>query len=696
MTLPNAAQHPDRARSPVTPFDDLAGYIAIPRLTGLRLAPDGTWLAASVQQPDPDGKKFSSAIWRIPTDPGPDAAAPTRLTQSALGEDSPVFLPDGSLLFVSRRPDLAAATADKNGDDPKPALWLLPAGGGEARRISSPPGGVSRVAAARGRPDLVFMSPMLAGAAGQDEDASRRQQRKDAGVTAILHEAAPVRFWDHDLGPDEPRLMTATAANGGLAGPPRDLTPQPGRALDEQSADVAPDGSMAVTGWTVSDGDGDMREELTVIDTATGDRRVLLASPGRDYFEPHISPDGRLVVCAAVTHDTYDRPGEATLLVVPLAGGEASDLMAGMDRRPAEAAWAPDSQAVYFTADDHGRCPVFRAGLAGTTPARLTTDDGAYSSLCPSTDGRYLYALRSAIDSPPVPVRLDLSQPGSPPQFLPSPAGPAELPGRLTEVEATADDGTVIRGWLALPASASVQHPAPLLLWVHGGPRMSWNAWSWRWNPWLMVAQGYAVLLPDPGLSSGYGHDFVARGHGDWGERPFADLMAITDVTVARPDIDAERTAAMGGSYGGYMANWIAGHTDRFQAIVSHAGLWALDQMFGTTDMPAFWRRHFGDPLTRADRYQATSPHYHLAAIRTPMLVIHGDKDYRVPVGEALRLWSELTSRPNGSPDVKFLYFPTENHWILTPGHATVWYQAVLAFLATHVLGEPWQRPDLL
>ena len=680
----------------MTPFDDLASFIALPRVTGLRLAPDGSWLAVSVQQPDPDGKKFSSAIWRVPAEAGPDAAAPVRLTRSAPGEDSPVFLPDGSLLFTSRRPDPAAGTADTNGDDPKPALWLLPAEGGEARRIAAPPGGVSRVATARGGPGLVFMSPMLAGAAGQDEDVSRRQRRKDTGVTAILHEAAPVRYWDHDLGPDEPRLLTATAADGGLAGPPRDLTPQPGRALDEQSADLAPDGSAAVTGWVVWDAPGNLREELTVIDTATGARRVLLAAPDRDFSEPHISPDGRLVVCAAVTHDTFDRPGEATLLVVPLAGGEVTDLMAGMDRRPSEAAWAADSAAVYFTADDRGRCPVFRAGLAGEPVAQVSTDDAAYSNLCPAPDGRYLYALRSAVDSPPAPVRFDLSLPGSPPQFLPTPAGAAGLPGRLTEVTATADDGEVIRGWLALPDGASSQHPAPLLLWVHGGPRMSWNAWSWRWNPWLMVAKGYAVLLPDPGLSSGYGQEFVARGHADWGERPFADLMAITDATVARPDIDAERTAAMGGSYGGYMANWIAGHTDRFRAIVSHAGLWALDQMFGTTDMPAYWRRHFGDPITNADRYRATSPHYHLAAIRTPMLIIHGDKDYRVPVGEALRLWAELTSRPDGSPDVKFLHFPTENHWIMAPGHSVVWYQAVFAFLATHVLGEPWQRPDLL
>ena len=144
--------------------------------------------------------------------------------------------------------------------------------------------------------------------------------------------------------------------------------------------------------------------------------------------------------------------------------------------------------------------------------------------------------------------------------------------------------------------------------------------------------------------------------------------MAITDAAVARPDIDEAHTAMMGGSFGGYMANWIAGHTDRFRAIVSHASLWALDQMFGTTDLPTSWRRIFGDPAAQPERYLADSPNRHAGDIATPMLVIHGDRDYRVPVGEALRLWWDLQTR---AKDVKFLYFPDENHWILTP--ATRW-----------------------
>jgi dipeptidyl aminopeptidase/acylaminoacyl peptidase len=208
-----------------------------------------------------------------------------------------------------------------------------------------------------------------------------------------------------------------------------------------------------------------------------------------------------------------------------------------------------------------------------------------------------------------------------------------------------------------------------------------------------MAARGYAVLLPDPALSTGYGHHMIARGWDHWGGNPFTDVMAIADAVVERPDIDAGQTAMMGGSYGGYMANWIAGHTDRFNAIVSHAGLWALDQMFGTTDGPPYWRRLFGDPLSQPERYLASSPHLSADKIVTPMLIIHGDKDYRVPVGEALRLWWDLAIR---SVPARFLYFPDENHWVLKPSDVRVWYETVLAFLGEHVLGQAWERPELL
>jgi dipeptidyl aminopeptidase/acylaminoacyl peptidase len=729
----------------VTRFHDLGDYVAIPRVTGLRLSPDGTWLAAAVQTVGGEPRKYVTSIWRIPAGQGQatgDNGSPARLTRSADGEGAPEFLPDGSLLFISKRPDPGGpAGPDRDGEagQDQPALWLLPAGGGEARRIAAPAGGVTGVAAARDAATIVLAAPGLPGA-DSDQDYRRRKARRDAGVTAILHESGPLRYWDHDLGPDSPRLLAAEIAGvarpaGGpdraahAAGGPgdgaglaagarpaeaaavaavaaeeprpetRDLTPDPGRALDETAFDVTPDGTQVVTGWAVWDATGNRTDEVHVIDTATGKRRTLLAAPDCDFADPLVSPDGRLVVCRRAALDSYDAPGDVTLVAAALDDAEAGhaggarDLLPGMDRRPLEAAWAPDSASVYFTADDRGRRPVFRVGLATGEITRLTADDGAYDHLCPAPDGRFLYALRSAISEPPTPVRLDVTGASGQPARLACPGSPLELPGRLEEIEATADDGARVRAWLVLPDAAAASEPAPLLLWVHGGPVMSWNAWSWRWNPWLMAARGYAVLLPDPALSTGYGQHFIARGHGQWGGQPYDDLMAITDAAVARPDIDEARTAMMGGSYGGYMANWMAGHTGRFRAIVSHAGLWALDQMFGTTDLPPYWRRIFGDPATRPERYLANSPNRHVGRVGTPMLVIHGDKDYRVPVGEALRLWWDLQAQ---AKQARFLYFPDESHWILKPGNVTVWYQTVLAFLAQHVLGQEWQRPELL
>ena len=719
-----------------TPFHELADFVAMPRVGALRLAPDGTWLAAAVQALSADRKKYLTSIWRIDAQGGPAR----RLTRSAEGEGSPRFLPDGSLLFTSKRADPAGETTGADGDSGAPAaLWLLPAAGGEARVVAALPGGVTAAEVAADAGGIVIGSPALPDAGNGDsaeDDARLRQERKDAGITAILHESAPVRFWDHDLGPDQPRLFAVDPGQvqeteigwaGGdkeprladdTEGPDgaeraakpaqvRDLTPEPGRALDGQAFELTPDGTSVVTGWWQWNPAGESHCELVMIDVASGKRRVLLSAPEFDFSGPRVSPDGRFIVCQRERHATAERPVDLTLVVLdagdPDTGGPGADgrdtggetgrdLLAGWDRWPAEAAWSHDSRALYLAADDGGRRPVFRADTGTGEVTRLTADDGAYTDLNPGPDGRYLYALRATVDSPPTPVRIDLTT-GAEPGALDCPGVPVTLPGRLEEVQATADDGQPVRSWLVLPETASADHPAPLLLWVHGGPMSSWNTWSWRWNPWLMAARGYAVLLPDPALSTGYGLEFIARAHRDWGARPCADIMAATDAALARPDIDADRVAMMGGSYGGYMANWMAGHTDRFRAIVSHAGLWTLDQMFGTTDHPMFWRPQFGDPLTSPEMYEANSPHRHIGQIRTPMLVIHGNKDYRVPVGEALRLWWDLSRH---GAEAKFLYFPDENHWILTPGNARIWYETVFAFLAQHVLGEQWQRPRLL
>jgi dipeptidyl aminopeptidase/acylaminoacyl peptidase len=673
-----------------TPFHDLDRYVAMPRMSGLVLSADGSRLVTGVAALDPTGVRSVTSLWEV--DPRGQLPA-RRLTRSAKGESGPVFLPDGSLLFVSSRPD---AEADPDIDDTRPAVWALPPSGGEAFVVATLPGGVTGLSVAREKGTIVLASPMLPSSATADEDEQRRAARKDRKVTAILHDSYPVRYWDRDLGPARRRLFAGQppGAEGGQA-ELRDLTGHVGAALQEEATwDLSADGRTVVVTWTVPESGGSERSTLVALDTATGERRTLADGAEHEYADPVISPDGRTVAVIRHVRAGPQHPSDVRLVLVPLDGGPECELALGWDRWPGRPTWTPDGSAILTAADDRGSAPIFRVPLDGSVPVRLTADHGAYTDVRVSPDGRWVYALRSAVDAPPAPVRLEAHTAGQQPVPLPSPVPPPLLPGRLTQVDAVAEDGTGLRAWMVVPEEADTTAPAPLLVWVHGGPLGSWNAWSWRWNPWLAAAWGYAVLLPDPALSTGYGQAFLGRGWGRWGSVVYGDVMTLTDAAVQRKYVDADRTAMMGGSFGGYMANWIAGHTDRFAAIVSHAGLWALDQFGPTTDGYFYWRREMTPAMAAAN-----SPHHHLSSIRTPMLVIHGDKDYRVPVGEGLRLWAELSERhagEDGTMPHKFLYFPSENHWVISPQHARVWYETVFAFLAHHVHGEPWVVPEVL
>jgi len=666
-----------------SPFASLDAYVAVPRLAGLAIAPDHTRLVATVQTLSPEGDSYRSALWEIDPDGGPAR----RLTWSAAGESAPAFLPGGDLLFVSKRP---APTPGEGGEHTR--LWRLPSGGGDPQVVVDRAGGVAAALVGATSGTVVVRAPALDGPAEGDDD--RRAARKGAGVSAVLFEEVPVRHWDHDLGPEHPHLYAVGRAEGDGTWELRELTPEPGSALEEMDAVLDAGGTTLYTGWRVTAEGARESWQLVAIDLATAARRTLApvgdaTGEAHDYSSPAVAPDGSWLAFVDSRTETPERAPTSTLVLVDLRSGRRRDLLPGFDLWPAHPVAAPDSSAVYFVADEAGHAPVFRVEVA-TGELRRLTASGAYSNLCPSPDGRHLFALRSHLDSPPRPVRLETTGVDQQPVVLDAPGDVGPLPGRLEDVSATAADGARVRAWLALPDGDG---PWPLALWVHGGPLMSWDSWSWRWNPWLLVARGWAVLLPDPGLSQGYGDDFVQRAWGQWGPVPFADLMAVADAVEARADIDPTRTAAMGGSYGGYMANWIAGHTTRFKAIVTHASLWTLDRFVSTTDHPGGWAQEWGWADEDPERYARNSPHLHADAISTPMLVIHGDKDYRVPIGEGLALWTDLVRR--GVP-AKFLYFPDEGHWVLGPGNARVWYETVFAFLDHHVLGRPWQPPELL
>jgi dipeptidyl aminopeptidase/acylaminoacyl peptidase len=663
-----------------TPFHDLDSYLALPRVSGLVVSPDGRRAVTTVAELNEQRNEFVSALWEL--DPAGEQPA-HRLTRGAKGESAPSFTASGDLLFVATRP----STGAKDGDEPTKSLWRLPATGGEAHEVLTLAGGIDGVHAARAADVTLVTSALLPSATDTEDDKRLRALRKDAKVSAVLHTGYPVRHWDHDIGPAQPHLFDVGALERSDV---RQLTAHPAQALRDASLDVSGDGRFVVTTWQVPGPGASIRSTLMRIDVANGERTVLIDDPGADLFAPAVSPDGAMVAFLRETTSTPARAPRITLCWKRI--DEPLVELDTWDRWPTSVTWAADGATLIVTADDNGRCPIFAIDPTTSTVTRLVDDDFGYTDVR-AAPGGVLYALRNSYAVPPHPVRID---PGGLASTLPCVEIPT-LPGELTELTTTSADGATVRSWLTLPAGSGDSAPAPLVLWIHGGPLGSWNAWHWRWNPWLLTAHGYAVLMPDPALSTGYGQDFVQRGWGAWGDAPYNDLMAATDAACAHPRVDATRTAAMGGSFGGYMANWIAGQTDRFDAIVTHASLWALDQFGPTTDGAYWWRREMTAAMT-----ERNSPHRHVDAINTPMLVIHGDKDYRVPIGEGLRLWyqllaeSALPAADDGTSAHQFLYFPTEGHWVLAPQHSKIWYQVVIAFLDRHLRGATSDLPELL
>ena len=649
-------------------FSDIDAFIRIPRLTTVATGPHDR-VVAVIQQADEPGSRMVSAIWEL------DAAgqAPARrLTYSDKGDTGPVFAPDGSLLFTSARP----GPGDGSGEDTT-AVWRLPVHG-EPRPVATAPGGLKIIAVA-GTGHILAATSVLPGGSLSD-DAQRRAARKDAKRSTIWHTGLPVRYWDRDLNGDSARLVLIDEA-----GTTTDLTPDADTvALHRATADLSADGRTAASTWTRRTEGGDTLDDLVLIDTATGQRTVFLtATHTHEYASPKFARDGSRMAVTRITTSTPTDPGYPFLEIHRL-DTDADPLIVDVgDMTVVEYVWT-ERNTLLVAGDLHSSGAVLAVD-GHTGRVRTVADDAVYSSLAPGEDGT-ITAMRSDNSTPPRPVRITSDGAVS---ELSAPGAIHSLPGRLERV-VTDVDGVAVTSWLCIPHSATEEDPAPVMLWVHGGPHGSFNAWKWRWCPWPAVARGYAVLMPDPAMSTGYGHAGLRRG---WPRRPdvvFTECETALEEVLQRPELDRTRTAMLGGSFGGFMANWIAGHTDRFDAIVTHASLWALDQQHRTTDMSTGKMRVHGHEDDHPDWYRAYSPHHSAAKVATPMLITHGDRDFRVPISEALRQWWDLVSGWEGPPESmphRFLQLTGENHWVLTPSNSRTWYETVLAFCDQHVRG---------
>lgn len=652
------------------PFKSLDDFIAIPRVNSLA-SKNGRLIASTAELAE---KKDS---WKSHLNEF-DGDRSRRITRSPKGESLMAIGERGELYFTSGRKDDEA-------DDGVTSIWMLPPSG-EARVVIRRAGGINSITPAGGR--LYITAPLLPGSKDAKHNDETLKTRKERGMSGILYENFPVRFWDHDLGPARDALYETSAPS--LYGDEISELKRieiPVKVLGDGLLDgvsVSDDGESILVAITRTDADTKTQPYTSTYLIKPETKLVAEGSTSDmySYYPGEFNPSGTKAVIGVSFGSRQGNPLNSWMEILDLETFERTRFIPDFDNWPGQSIWL-DDETIAFTADRQGRASIYTATIGDAEPHLVTNDDEAYSSIALTDDGA-IAAIQNGVGTAPRAVKVSLTGTVSDLHTV----EPTKVPGKLDEVFAKGKDGTDVRAWLALPNKANDEKPVELLVFVHGGPWGSWNSWTWRWNPWVFVAQGYAVLLPDPAISTGYGQNMIDRGSDAIGDVPFTDILALIDATEARADINGERTAVLGGSYGGYMANWFAGHTgDRFSCIVSHASLWDTDMMGRTTDNGIWY-----EWMKEQPEY---SPHLSVDKIETPMLVIHGDKDYRVPVGQSQALWFQLLhdSKVDGH---KFLYFPDENHWILKPSNSVLWYETVLAFVETHVRGKKWKAPELL
>jgi dipeptidyl aminopeptidase/acylaminoacyl peptidase len=646
-----------------------------PKIRDIVVSPDSTRLALAVETLD--GPGFTTGLWEVPAD---GSAPPAPVDLAGAEPASMAYLADGSLAFVTR-----SIEGPSEGEPDAMDVCVLRPGEAGVRSVLTVPGGIGSMAVGAASGTVVIRAWMFPGAGDLAEDAAIGTRRADEHATSILFEELETRHEGRLLGPRLPRLLSFNLSTPDVV---TDLTPAAGSALVASGQAISPDGLAVVTVWRTVAAHAFRAETLRLID-ASGQR--IIAADGQ-FTMPAVSPDGKWTVAEKLNVGTPERAERMSLWIVDLESGAGFDLTGDFPLWPETPFFAPDSKSVYFVADDHGHSPIFRVEIASRTIERIA--DGAFRAVCASSDGRHLYGVRHSYRDVPRLVRIDAADSDHRMQRLPGFAEDVELNGTASEMTCRTKDDFEIHSHLIVPTNASADSPVPLMLWMHGGTR-GWNAHDfWLRCPYVLVEHGYAVLMVNPGRSNGYGQALMQRGWSDWGAHIPDDLLAAVDEAVKRPDVDEDKLCAMGHSFGGHMANWLAGRSDRFKAIVDSAGSWSWELMQGVVPKPTMWEEEFGDPYENASAWSRNSPKQDLASIDTPMLIIYGLKDFDVPFSQALQLWTDLKRNDVAA---KFLVLPDENHSLsLKPSDVVVYHQAILAFLDHYVRGTPWIRPALL
>jgi dipeptidyl aminopeptidase/acylaminoacyl peptidase len=659
----------EAAKHPIT-FDDM---IKMHRVAEAQISPDGKWVAYTVATPDMEANRNASNIWMVSTAGG----APTQLTQSG-HDSSPVWSPDSkTIAFLSSR----------SGES---QVYLLSLEGGEAQRLTKLSTGADLVKWSPDGKTIAFTSSVYPDCKDDDCSKKRDEEKERNKVKAHVAEHLLYRHWTHWNEGKRAHLFVISA--DGSDGP-RDLTPgadydvPPDERGGPSDINFPPDGKeICFTAVRDKMEAISTNGDLFTVPVVGGEIKRITTQNGFDG-EPVYSPDGKYIAYHAQLTPEYESDRWRVMLY-DRQTGKIENLTESFDRSADELAWSADSKSIYFTAENETQKPLYEMpARAGAEPKKILTDT-YNAAISFSRDGKTLAFERTSLTMPA--EVFAASGDGS---------GARQLTHHndaiLSTLEMTPQEtfwfdsaqGSKVEAMLIRPPNFNANKKYPLLVLLHGGPQTMWsNAWGYRWNEEVFSAPGYVTLMINRRGSTGYGQKFTDEIANDWGGKAYLDVMDGVDYALKKyPFIDGTRMAAAGGSYGGYMADWIATHNARFKAIISHAGIYDKVAMYATDEL--WFEEHDmqGTPWSNPESYHKWAPVTYaleLGKFKTPTLVICGERDYRVPYTQSLEFFNALQRQ--GVPS-KLVVFPDEGHWILKPQNAQFWYKAFFDWLALYL-----------
>ena len=676
VVLTGSSLAPAQPQAAAGPRFTVEEMLKLRRVSDPQLSPDGRFVAYVVTDVSLEKNSRVNHLWVVPVAGGEPAA----LAHAEKSDSSPRWAPDGGkIAFLSTR-------------DGSSQVWVVNVAQGRAsaapRKITSL---ATEVSSFTWSPDgrwLALASDVFPACATL---ACNEQALKAFEGRASKARVIDQLLYRHWVSWKDGRFSHVLLVPSDGSAAPRDLTPG--------AADVPPFSLGGPDDYAFSPDSKELafarktdaveaistNSDLFLLDLTdpAAKPRKISTNPAADGG-PAYSPDGRYIAYRA-----QQRPGfEADrwqLMLYDRKTGEHRSATAAWDRSADGYAWMPDSKAIVLAAENEGRSDIFRLDLAGGVPQPILRA-GTNGDLKISGDGRTLVFSQASLLAPAEIFAAALN--GAEGQVLKSVTritntnpGLASFKLRAGEnVTFAGAGGTPIQAWVVKPPDFVEGRKYPLLYLVHGGPQNSWHdGWTFRWNAQVFASAGYVVFMPNPRGSTGFGQQFTDDISGDWGGKVYEDLMKGADFAEALPYVEKGRTGAAGASYGGYMMNWFLGHTTRFRAIVSHAGVYNLASMYGVTEELWFpeWDLK-GTPWTNPELYTRLSPHTYAKNFKTPTLVTHGELDFRVPIGEALQLFTALQRQ--GVPS-KLVYLPDEGHWINKPANAALWYREFIAWM---------------